>query len=415
MNHFGMLPHAGRGSPEIDILEAMGGPPGELPNTSIQRPYISSSLQVSPGSTTRRPVTGELPLEGYWYEGVEYGEETKSDLNVFFYGVSLDHKPTSKTYQSDTLSANVNLTSDFYEDQHVYRLEWEPSDENGEGGYIRWYIDGVFNYGFEGNVLDFTGSQVPDEPMYLLLNTAVSSNWGFPKPCPYWCDCKCYECGNPDCECGLPDGFCENIPASFEIDYVRVYQAENDERHEVGCSTPRKPSKTFIEGHKERYMNDDDKEPLKPLSNGGAVCETDDDCGSSTRGSCSEDKQCVCVVGTTGPSCLAHDATYDDLTPVPAFTVEKARFPFSLYAVLAVLFSGLAIALVLNVFKERKQAASFHKKLRNDSLFANQGPDGGYSTYQSLGNDQPKESDTNEWGDKVVSYCMIDNRLIDKK
>lgn len=46
-NHYGMKGFEGRGAPEIDLLEAMGGPPGKLPNTHIQRPYFSSSLQVS--------------------------------------------------------------------------------------------------------------------------------------------------------------------------------------------------------------------------------------------------------------------------------------------------------------------------------------------------------------------------------
>jgi len=47
VSHYGMIPSVGRGAPEIDILEAMGGDPGPLPNTPIERPYFSSSLQVS--------------------------------------------------------------------------------------------------------------------------------------------------------------------------------------------------------------------------------------------------------------------------------------------------------------------------------------------------------------------------------
>ena len=47
VSHYGMQPGVGRGAPEIDILEAMGGDPGVLPNTPIQRPYFSTSLQVS--------------------------------------------------------------------------------------------------------------------------------------------------------------------------------------------------------------------------------------------------------------------------------------------------------------------------------------------------------------------------------
>ncbi len=41
-----MQPGVGRGAPEIDILEAMAGEKGKLPNTPIQRPYFSSSYQV---------------------------------------------------------------------------------------------------------------------------------------------------------------------------------------------------------------------------------------------------------------------------------------------------------------------------------------------------------------------------------
>ena len=48
VNHYGMAPEFGRGSPEIDIIEAMQGNMEEkLPSTHIKRPYQSTSLQVS--------------------------------------------------------------------------------------------------------------------------------------------------------------------------------------------------------------------------------------------------------------------------------------------------------------------------------------------------------------------------------
>lgn len=48
VNHYGMQPERGRGSPEVDILEAMQGSPDEkLLSTFIRRPYQSASLQVS--------------------------------------------------------------------------------------------------------------------------------------------------------------------------------------------------------------------------------------------------------------------------------------------------------------------------------------------------------------------------------
>ena len=61
VTHFDMTPREGRGAPEIDILEAMGGEVGPLPNTHIERPYFSASYQVSPGIEGSRPITGFQP------------------------------------------------------------------------------------------------------------------------------------------------------------------------------------------------------------------------------------------------------------------------------------------------------------------------------------------------------------------
>ena len=63
VNHFGLAPFTGRGAPEIDVLEAMQGEKGKLPNTFIQRPYQSTSLQVAPGVEIDRPVLGHRPHE----------------------------------------------------------------------------------------------------------------------------------------------------------------------------------------------------------------------------------------------------------------------------------------------------------------------------------------------------------------
>ena len=61
VNHFGMDEYTGRGSPEIDVIEAMQGESGKLPNTFIQRPYQSASLQVAPGIEIDRPELGHRP------------------------------------------------------------------------------------------------------------------------------------------------------------------------------------------------------------------------------------------------------------------------------------------------------------------------------------------------------------------
>lgn len=346
VTHYGMTEFEGRGSPEIDILEAMGGEPGPLPNTHIQRPYFSSSLQVAPGIRDYRPHLGSLPREGFWYDNLEYGDinGTNSDLNPFFYGVTLVHKPKSYTYQSDALSANMMINSSHFEKQHIYRVEWEPPSSNNDtsDGYIRWFADDQLVYGITSQTLTKSGTVIPNEPMYVLLNTAVSTSWGFPLPCPEGCNCDCYECGDPECTCGFPEGFCDlNIPSSFEIDYVRVYQAINESKHELGCGTKNKPTELFIKGHKERYKEKGDKEPLQNVMNGTGPCNTNDDCGGNKHGSCSmKNKLCICTEYYTGPYCLAHNAyndnPYHQQQTTKPINFTKIMFPHSCFILLIV-------------------------------------------------------------------------------
>jgi hypothetical protein len=242
---------------------------------------------------------------------LEFGNVTKAELNPFFYGVTLVHEPKSYTYQADALSANMHLRNTHYLNHHLYRVEWEPPLEDGSGGYIKWYADGVYIYGIVGKSLEIMGTEIPSEPMYLLMNTAVSSKWGFPAPCPAGCDCDCFECGNPDCSCGLPSGYCGNFPANFEVEYVRVYQAVNESRHVLGCSTEDRPTELFIRGHAARYTDDYRKAPLQPIQRGGASCSGDDDCGKNVTGFCSRLGYCQCYADFTGPSCLVHAVFYD--------------------------------------------------------------------------------------------------------
>lgn len=61
VGHYGMKPGVGRGSPEIDILEAMMGGDEKLPSTNVTRPYFSTSLQIAPGLDSNRPNLGKLP------------------------------------------------------------------------------------------------------------------------------------------------------------------------------------------------------------------------------------------------------------------------------------------------------------------------------------------------------------------
>jgi len=62
VGHYDMKQGIGRGSPEIDILEAMMGNMEEkLPNTNVTRPYFSTSLQIAPGIEKNRPILMKKP------------------------------------------------------------------------------------------------------------------------------------------------------------------------------------------------------------------------------------------------------------------------------------------------------------------------------------------------------------------
>mmetsp|Transcript_24418 Transcript_24418/g.48624 ORF Transcript_24418/g.48624 Transcript_24418/m.48624 type:complete len:600 (-) Transcript_24418:529-2328(-) len=358
-NHYGLHPYQGRGAPEIDIIEVMAGTPEALPHTVITKPYASTSLQVAPGKKQERPVMGHRPLNGTWYKGMDYGSRMKTDLNPFFYGVTLEHDPKVYTYQSDAISANTQLDETHFDRQHVYRIEWEPADSDGVGGYVKWFIDGDFVYGIDGDNLALTDTMIPNEPMYLLLNTAMSKTWSFPLPCPPGCSCKCFECGDKKCECGLPPGFCDNFPNSFDIDYVRVYQAVNDTNQKVGCSTDTHPTKKFIEAHKKRYIDSlsEDKEPLKKIRVGGNRCDNDENCGGSRHGVCNIDKTCECLKGFTGPLCLAYDGfddvTYDEI-PLP-FIVDPPLIPFSLRLMFVIMIISVLVATCNSVLQKQNR------------------------------------------------------------
>jgi beta-glucanase (GH16 family) len=336
-SHYGMEHHKGRGAPEIDILEAM---PGKDPYSPwmVGKPYISTSYQVAPGFQGERPLNGKYPKPGLWYEDdMQYGRNTSQ--NVYFYGSKLKHEPPIKSYLADAISANHALEPTHFEDQHVYRLEWQP----GEKGYIKWYVDDEFVFSMTQKTLAPTGAKIPDEPMYLLFNTAVSSMWGFPAPCDEsHCGCDCWDVRDSRCACACPVGMDDLFPAHFLIDYVRVYQNPNDSLQKVGCSTDTHPTAKWIAGHPARYRDPQDDHILYSISEGGGSCRSNHDCG---RSDC-VNGHCSCKEGYTGPKCLSPDGfddiVYEEDTTLP--NLEGPSVPVSLAAILGALAACFAAA-----------------------------------------------------------------------
>jgi len=349
------------------------------------------------------------PKPGHWYEDLEYGNTTNTSLNPFFYGVTLVHKPKEYTYQSDAISANTNINESYFQSQNIYRVEWEPPNANKKGGYIRWYLNEKFLFGITGDSLNLTGALIPSEPMYLLMNVAVASSWGFPIPCPDECDCKCFDCNNPDCQCGLPTGYCDNFPSNFEIDYVRVWQAENESKHQTGCSTKDRPTELFIKGHKEEYMEDGDKEPLQSIKYGGAKCVSNLHCGGDSHGRCSERGTCVCNQGYAGSNCFAYDGFEDNpyIEQNNSLQFAKLMLPTGLVVIFSLLSIGFIASLLVNVISKHREYRAIHDDILDTQLQNNHNLVNKSTQYQSLSRPFPENK-------KVRTYCMIDGRLIDE-
>ncbi|MBQ7882329.1 MAG: carbohydrate binding domain-containing protein [Treponema sp.] len=91
----------------------------------------------------------------------------------------------------------------FSEDFHTFAVEWEP-------GIIKWYVDDELYhtenqwYSITEGVGEITYPAPFDQPFYIILNLAVGGSW-----------------------VGYPDETTDFENATFEVDYVRVYQKNN--------------------------------------------------------------------------------------------------------------------------------------------------------------------------------------------
>eukprot|EP00565_Helicotheca_tamesis_P009340 CAMPEP_0185734316 /NCGR_PEP_ID=MMETSP1171-20130828/22123_1 /TAXON_ID=374046 /ORGANISM="Helicotheca tamensis, Strain CCMP826" /LENGTH=636 /DNA_ID=CAMNT_0028404277 /DNA_START=32 /DNA_END=1942 /DNA_ORIENTATION=- len=345
--HWDMKAGVGRGSPEIDIFEIQPGDikanTGAYKYSYVGEPFMSASYQVAPGRPWNRPGPGTWPGPGQWYEDITGGNETC--LNILFYGNYNHYKgdahPEKQDYWSDAISYNRQLHEEHFTQKHVYRLEWDvPDPDTGYDGYLRWFLDNKLVLSMNGTGIAKAGfgAEISSEPMYILMNTAISTQWGFPMDCPNDCPCKTYDCSSYNWQktCGFSGGFCDMMrnktePVEYKVNWVRVYQDPNDEKQKVGCSTPERPTRKFIEGHKELYMRAEDTEPLQKIARGGGSCkdsaigQTAESCGGEGRGTCKKSGHCECKDGWVGPHCLVPDGSDPIDWEAPA-TIEDLGF-----------------------------------------------------------------------------------------
>jgi hypothetical protein len=277
VGHYGLIEGLGRGSPEIDIFEVQAGKEkanhGNFMYMPVGQPFASASFQVAPGRPFNRPGPGLWPGPGQWYKGLLGGDNTS--LNILFYGsynhYNNDINPATEDYWSDAISTNRQLTEDHFTKPHRYRVEWDVPT-NTSDGYLHWFLDGELVFAINGTgIADAKlGSSISSEPSYLIMNTAISKQWGFPGQCPPDCLCKNHDCNSEQWQdiCGFSDGFCDMMKKDtplYKMNWVRVYQDPDNEYQKVGCSTPERPTRRWIEAHADQYKTANDAVPLKTI------------------------------------------------------------------------------------------------------------------------------------------------------
>ena len=378
---YGLNARQGRGAPEIDVIEVQPGSyEASYPRAgtgcpeaseevkaavAMRQPFVSTSLQAAPGhphGSLERPQKGCVPTTitlpdgstaAEWYPemsifapGSEQSTAYQVGVNYEFWGDEYTEYMGGIGMQTDALSVNTALGATHWSDFHTYRVEWR----SGADGFMRWSLDGELQFqlsgaamrtprpvhwadGREGTLLP---REMPTEPMYLILNVDSSPKWGWPTHTnctleeSLGCEC-CFDCKRLECTRCIVNGvnrhawladLCDDLPASYQVDWVRVYQPADAVK--LGCDPPSHPTRLWIEGHEEGYVPPGGVVPLLAVVPGGGSCASDDDCGPGT---CTDGGVCACgdgaVSNMTGPHCRSQ-AAGDALTCRPAELAARA-------------------------------------------------------------------------------------------
>ncbi|KAK2077814.1 hypothetical protein QBZ16_004662 [Prototheca wickerhamii] len=224
---YGFAQGLGRGSPEIDLFEmsvpsSLDGVKGTAAAHSgaYTPPYVSQTLQMGP----IQPPGTAFMTSGVSYPGADATFATKRNP---WSGV---YSRPGNTYQ-DSFSAVSYIDTSYFSTYHKFGLYWSP------GSFLRWYIDdkAVFEIteAALAAVSNATGAgvgqrNIPVEAMYLVMNLGMSNDF------------------TPVDLYNLP------FPSTFNIDYVRVYQAPN--AINVGCSPDAYPTQQWLACNRDKYI-----------------------------------------------------------------------------------------------------------------------------------------------------------------
>ena len=165
---------------------------------------ISAKIPAGKGTWPALWMMPEFSRYGGWPNSgeIDIMEHVGYDPNVIHGTVHTDY------YNHKDGSSKGGTTRDYQdvtEEFHVYKIEWLPDQ-------IKWYVDDELYYTFNPNKF----SSCPTykawpfiSPFFLIFNVAVGGDWGGAQ--------------------GIDDDI---FPTTMEVDYVRVYQAEELEEYD---------------------------------------------------------------------------------------------------------------------------------------------------------------------------------------
>ncbi|KAK9383108.1 beta-glucan synthesis-associated [Kockiozyma suomiensis] len=199
----------GRSAPEIDALE---GSMGSYDAAGTYVGVASQSLQIAPFDI--------------WYSAdhnyLEIYNDTLTTLNTWSGG----------PYQQ-AVSAVTTLNTKWYggESYQTYGFEYDPF---GDSPYIQWQVGGEPTFAVYARALRPNGNigqrPVPKEPMSMILNFGISNSWAY------------------------IDWPALSFPMEMLIDYVRIYQREDD-ASSITCDPDGYPTTDYIAAHPVAYQN----------------------------------------------------------------------------------------------------------------------------------------------------------------
>ncbi|OMP85428.1 Beta-glucan synthesis-associated protein KRE6 [Diplodia seriata] len=197
-----------RSAPEIDVIEASNAPLASGDYIGV----VSQSCQLAPFDIWYQPD----------YDFFEVYDHSITEINSYAGG----------PYQQ-AISGLSNLNNDWYDGNayQKYAFDYTP----GDSGFVTWFVGDEPMWTLDARAIGPNGNVaqrvIPEEPMSLIINFGMSDSFS---------------------AINLT-GIASTLPATMRIDYIRIYQDEDNEL--MTCDPPGYPTTDYIASHPEPYSN----------------------------------------------------------------------------------------------------------------------------------------------------------------